>query len=178
MPPMPPESAVGQFPPPGSFATPASAPYATWGTRLGGYVIDIVIFAIVQIVLDAALRPSHVLIVHMTMTNKGTVHHNTFSILAVILTAVLAIVYSTVLCGSPRGQTVGMMAVGVRAVRVDTGEALGYTKAFGRSLLEQILRPTVVGWLLDGFFPLWDPRRQTLHDKASGTVVIRVRSAG
>jgi uncharacterized RDD family membrane protein YckC len=175
---MPPPSAAGQFPPPGSFATPPSALYATWGTRLGGYVIDIVLFAVVQLILGAALRPSNVLIVHMTMTNRGVVHHNTFSILALILTAVLAIAYSTVLCGSQRGQTVGMMAVGVRAVGAETGEALGYGKAFGRSLLEQILRPTVVGWLLDGFFPLWDPRRQTLHDKASGTVVIRVRSAG
>ena len=30
-----------------------------------------------------------------------------------------------------------------------------------------------VGSLLDLLWPLWDPRNQTLHDKAAGTVVLR-----
>ena len=28
--------------------------------------------------------------------------------------------------------------------------------------------------LLDGLWPLWDPRRQALHDKIAGSVVVRV----
>jgi uncharacterized RDD family membrane protein YckC len=28
-------------------------------------------------------------------------------------------------------------------------------------------------WVLDVLFPLWDPKKQTLHDKVSGTIVIR-----
>jgi uncharacterized RDD family membrane protein YckC len=168
-----------QFPAPGVYATPTGIPYAQWGTRFGGYVIDFVIFFVVQVVIGALVRHAHVLTLRFRMTNQnGVVHHNTFSLLALLITAVLFIVYSTLFCGSARGQTVGMMAVGVRAVRSDTEGVLGYQKAFGRALLEQVLRPTVIGWLLDGLWPLWDPRRQTLHDKASGTVVIRVRSAG
>jgi uncharacterized RDD family membrane protein YckC len=28
-------------------------------------------------------------------------------------------------------------------------------------------------WLIDYLFPLWDPRKQTLHDKAVKSIVIR-----
>jgi uncharacterized RDD family membrane protein YckC len=166
-----------QFPPPGSFAPPGG-PYAQWGTRFGGYLIDFVIFLVVQLALGALLHKSNTLVLRMRMTSNGVVHHNRFSLLAVLITAVLYVIYSTIFCGGRRGQTVGMMAVGVRAVRADTLDVLGYGKAFGRAVLEQIFRPTVILWLLDGLFPLWDSRRQTLHDKAAGTVVIRARNAG
>ena len=33
-------------------------------------------------------------------------------------------------------------------------------------------------WVLDMLFPLWDKRRQTLHDKVVGSVVIRTRPPG
>jgi uncharacterized RDD family membrane protein YckC len=37
--------------------------------------------------------------------------------------------------------------------------------------------PFVGGWyaLLDELWLLWDPRRQCLHDKWAGTVVVRTR---
>ena len=166
-----------QYPPP-SFDGPAGVPYASWGIRLGGWLIDGVIFAVVQVLLGAAFRRTNTLTVHMVMTRNGVVQHNTFSFLALIITAILFIAYSTIFCGGPRGQTVGMMAVGVRIVREETNGAVGYGRACGRALLEEVLRPTVVIWILDMLFPLWDQKRQTLHDKAVGTVVLRVRNAG
>ena len=33
-------------------------------------------------------------------------------------------------------------------------------------------------WLLDMLFPLWDAKRQTLHDKVAGSVVVRLRPPG
>ena len=71
--------------------------------------------------------------------------------------------YGTLLCGSPRGQTVGMMAVGVRAVREGSFEVLGYGRALARAVVEGVLRLVdlfifFLGliWLLDMLFPLWD----------------------
>jgi uncharacterized RDD family membrane protein YckC len=155
------------------------APYAGWGTRLGGWLIDAVIFVVVQLIVGAVLRHSNALTVHFTITNNGTIHRDRIDFLVYIVTLVLAIIYATVLIGGPRGQSVGMMAVGIRAVRDGAPDVpAGYGKAFGRSFLEQVLRFTVIIWILDMLWPLWDGKNQTLHDKAAGTVVLRIRSTG
>jgi uncharacterized RDD family membrane protein YckC len=147
---------------------------------VGGWLIDAVIFIVVNAILGAAFRHSNAGTMHFTMTtnNGAVVHHDTISFLALAIVAVLGIAYSTLLCGSARGQTVGMMAVGARAVRADGHTVLGYGPALGRAVLEQVFRFTIVVWILDMLFPLWDARNQTLHDKAAGSVVIRVRNAG
>ena len=171
------------YPPPGSFETPSGAPYATWGIRVGGYLIDAVIFLVVLALFYLLFRHSHTLDVHL-MARKGTRRRN-FSAVPFLITGVLWIAYGTFLCGSPRGQTVGMMAVGVRAVRDESRGVLGYGRAFGRALVEGVFRLMellffLLGlvWVLDMLFPLWDARRQTLHDKVAGSVVLRVRPPG
>ncbi len=163
--------------------TPAGETYATWGIRVGGYLIDFVIFLVVLVVLFVLFRHSHALNVHL-MARRGTRRRN-FSAVPFLITGVLYVVYGTLLCGSPRGQTVGMMAVGVRAVRDESFAVLGYGRALARALFEGVLRLIdllffLLGliWLLDLLFPLWDRKRQTLHDKVAGSVVLRVRPAG
>jgi uncharacterized RDD family membrane protein YckC len=181
--PPPPPPPPGQYGQPGQYAapgyvTPQASPYASWGARLGGWLIDAVIFAVINGIIGAAFRHTDAGSVHFTMTNNNVVHHDRFSFVALGIVLVLAIAYSTLLCGSARGQTVGMMAVGARAVRADGHTALGYGAALGRAVLEVVFRFTVIVWILDMLFPLWDARNQTLHDKAAGSVVIRVRNAG
>ena len=192
VPPPPPPSypaaqGVGYPPPPQGqygasghgYGTPESTPYAGWGTRLGGWLIDAVIFVVVQLIVGALLRKSNAMTLHFTThMSNGTIHHNRLDFLVYLITLVLAVIYSTVLIGGPRGQSVGMMAVGVRAVRDGNGAPAGHSKAFWRSLLEQVLRFTVIVWILDMLWPLWDGKNQTLHDKAVGTVVLRARNTG
>ncbi len=172
----------GGYPPPPPPQHEQTPPYATWGIRLGGYLIDFVIFAVVLVVLALLFRHSHSLDVHL-MAKKGA-RRRSFSAVPFLITAVLYVAYGTILCGSARGQTVGMMAVGVRAVRDQTFEVLGYGRALGRAVVEGVFRllslfTVFLGliWLLDMLFPLWDSKRQTLHDKVAGSVVLRVRAA-
>lgn len=169
-------------PPPGAPA-PWGASYATWGIRVGGYLIDFVIFLVVLALFYLLFRHSHSLDVHL-MARRGTRRRN-ISAVPFLITGVLWIAYGTFLCGSPRGQTVGMMAVGVRAVRDESLGELGYGRALGRALFEGVLRLLnllffLLGlvWVLDMLFPLWDKKRQTLHDKVAGSVVLRTRPAG
>ncbi len=76
-----------------------------------------------------------------------------------------------------RGQTLGKMALGTR-VRPLAQEGL---PTWGQSVLRWIgyrvlaAVPQVGGFysLLDALWLLWDPRRQTLHDKIAKTVVAR-----
>ena len=55
---------------------------------------------------------------------------------------------------------------------------MGYGLALGRSLIAFVFGLTVIVWIIDMLFPLWDPKRQTLHDKIVGTVVLRVARGG
>jgi uncharacterized RDD family membrane protein YckC len=138
-----------------------------------------VIFAAVTVVLALLMRHSQTLQVHFMM-KRGANRQRTFSALPFIISALLYLVYGTIFCGSRRGQTVGMMAVGVRAVRDGTFERLGYTRACVRALAESVLRALellnpflLLVWLIDVLYPLWDRKRQTLHDKVGGSVVLR-----
>ncbi len=65
------------------------------------------------------------------------------------------------------------------------GPPLGYGRALGRAVVEEFLRLLNLlfvlrglVWVLDRLFPLWDKKRQTLHDKVAGSVVLRVCPAG
>jgi uncharacterized RDD family membrane protein YckC len=92
----------------------------------------------------------------------------------IALSALLVVTYGTAFIGSRRGQTLGMMAVRARAVDMATGGPIGYGRAFGRALFEYVLLFLFVfPWVIDMLFPLWDGRRQTLHDKVTNTVVVR-----
>jgi uncharacterized RDD family membrane protein YckC len=157
---------------------PSGAPLASWGIRLGGFVIDFIMLYLVNVILGAAFHRVHALRVDFAMTNhnNGTQQHFTFSFLVFIVSGLIFLVYGTLMIGG-RGQSLGMMAVGVRAVRAIDEGPVGYAKAFGRTLLQVVLSWTFVLALLSGLWPLWDPKRQTLQDKAAGTVVIRSRSA-
>jgi len=173
----------GQYPAHDGAGGPTAAPFATWGTRLGGYLIDVVIFIPVLFILALLFRHTHVLTVHFNMRTNGVQRRRTFSLLSVLLTGLADLVYGTILCGGRRGQTVGMMAVGIRVVRDTSYDVVGYGRAFGRALVEQLFRllgsaTIILGvvWVLDMLFPLWDKKRQTLHDKIATTVVLRVRN--
>jgi uncharacterized RDD family membrane protein YckC len=160
-------------------------PYAGWWTRFGGYLIDVIIFIPVLIVLYVAFRHTHTLEVHLMTKRNGSSTRRSLSLLSPLITAVVVVAYATILCGGARGQTVGMIAVGVRVVRDETHDALGYGRALRRAVVEQALRilgtvTLILGifWLLDMLFPLWDKQNQTLHDKVAKSVVLRVRPTG
>jgi uncharacterized RDD family membrane protein YckC len=92
-----------------------------------------------------------------------------------IILFVLDFAYFTIFHGMPNGQTPGKMVMKI-AVRTDEGRGpLGYGKAALRTIVEIVLVwLCVIPGLVDVLFPLWDPKKQTLHDKAANTVVVRV----
>jgi uncharacterized RDD family membrane protein YckC len=80
------------------------------------------------------------------------------------------IAYFTYFHGST-GQTPGDAALSIKVVdlRDGTGRPIGYARAFVRwlgSILSAI--PLFLGY----FWMLWDPEKQTWHDKMAGSVVV------
>ena len=159
-PPAPPPSA---YPPagPGGTEGPVDAlgrPLAAWGQRLGAIVIDEIFIFIVT--------ASAVFLFGLRHKFAGAV-----------LSLVMAAAYYAVLNGSEMGQTFGKRAFGIQVRDAASGETIGVERAALRYVVVGLFR--VVPFfglftLLDGLWPLWDPRRQALHDKIAGSVVVRV----
>lgn len=81
--------------------------------------------------------------------------------------------------GPNNGQTPGKQALGITVVRED-GQPWNFGTAFLREFVIKGLLFGTVGsfflWiptLLDGLWPLWDERKQALHDKLATSYVVK-----
>ena len=83
------------------------------------------------------------------------------------------IAYYTMLEGGPKGQTIGKMALGIRVIDLARGGPIGYARGFVRYIGR--IASTIV-FLLGYLWMLWDPEKQTWHDKFAGSVVVPVAS--
>ena len=94
--------------------------------------------------------------------------------LGLAIWVVVGFTYFTVLNGGQRGQTLGKMVWNIRVRDAATGGPLGPAKAAVRYLAPALLSIVTFGliWLPDGLWLFWDRRRQTLHDKVAGSVVV------
>lgn len=82
--------------------------------------------------------------------------------------------YFTVCHGGRRGRTVGKAILGISVRDALTCGPIGHLTAFVRWLVGLLFWVFVIPEILDGFSPLWNDRRQAWHDRAVGTVVVRV----
>ena len=131
--------------PPGPPPGGPSGPRSNFGQRLGAYLIDAILISVVVVALYY------------------------ISTILYVIGALGAIAYWVVLVGNERGQTVGMMALNIRVVDTATGGPIGYGRSFLRALMMWIGSiPFYLGWL----WMLWDPQKQTWHDKVANTYVV------
>jgi uncharacterized RDD family membrane protein YckC len=97
-----------------------------------------------------------------------------FTTVAVLIAYIGPTLYYTV-CYAEGGQTLGKMN-GRIAVRRDGDEdmPLSYVRSFLRAAVPPFLWLLVVPGLLDVLWPMWDRKRQTIHDKLVGSVVVQI----
>ncbi len=100
---------------------------------------------------------------------NGLVQEATNRWVAAAVGIVIAVIYTTYFIGSPSGQTVGMRAVGIRVVDATTGGRVDYGRCVTRYLVAIL---SGLALALGYLWMLWDPERQTWHDKASNTFVV------
>lgn len=155
----------GQFGSPGDAnrgQMPGQGELATWGPRVGGYLLDVVIILI----------PYLVLVILGAATSSGV-----FTVIGYIYEAVMWIWFSIQVGSS--GASPGMRVVGLKCVKSGTGELVGGGIGFVRLLLNTVLGALfIIPGIVNVLWPLWDSQRQTLADKIAGTYVIRVPSQG
>jgi uncharacterized RDD family membrane protein YckC len=170
--------------PPGGWQQPiagpesgwAGRPLASWGIRLGAYIIDGLILLIPVAVLAVVIFGGTVDGDSSTGAWIGA------SILYALLVAGVVLLYAPVLMirdGERNGQTLGKQVVGIRVVR-DSGEPFGFWWAVLREVVLKQLAVNVassiipiIPWFLTYFWPLWDAENRTLYDMAASTHVVK-----
>jgi uncharacterized RDD family membrane protein YckC len=177
-----PYGAYPAAPPPYGYS--ASPPYAGFWVRLGGYLLDsllyglaLSIFAIPAVVLGVAAFDGCVSIERADNTADivcpaGKPDGGLLAaaiVLGLIGIVVVAVLYLRAL--GRTGQTWGRKIVGVKVVAKDTQQPLGIGKAFLRQIIEGIVGQACI---LSYLWMLWDKDKQTWHDKIVSSVVIRV----
>lgn len=144
-------------PPPGGFqqygygyATAQPARFGGFWARFGAVFIDALIIGIPFQILSASINAPAALF---------------------ITQVIVTLVYVAALEGGPTGQTVGRKAVSLRVVDSESLQpGIGPARAVGRYFAKIL---SSIPLLLGYFWMLWDPRKQTWHDKLARTVVVK-----
>jgi uncharacterized RDD family membrane protein YckC len=142
---------------------------------LAGYLIDAVLLAVVAAPIAAiGLFSTHMgTSSALSGTGNGT-HHFSFTSGSNLPFVLLDFVYATILIAAWAGHTVGMRLVRVQCVTAADGSKVSWGRSAGRAAVFAVLSILILPGLIDLLWPLWDSKNQTLHDKAAGTVVIKV----
>jgi len=169
-------------------ATPAMAPtmnYALWSDRVLGHLVDllfvmvgmgalylvgIVIFSIFGIV-GGALGSAGAEDAGAVSTLFGGGMCCIVFVLFPLATLLIG-AYNKVYLVSKRGASIGQGVMKLKVVN-ERGELLPIGTALLRLLAQIGLAFVPIGGLLDLLWPLWDEKRQTLHDKAVSSFVIK-----
>jgi uncharacterized RDD family membrane protein YckC len=155
--------------------SPTGRPLASWGSRVGAWIIDALIVLVpLNIVLVAvdqrAFRFDR--IQRTTGNDKFEFHFGTGGF---VISLLVGILYYGLQHGMS-GQTVGKRVASIRVVDANTGGVIGVGRGVWRYLFGYLLTLLcAVPGVLDVLWPLWDKRRQALHDKVVNSVVERTR---
>jgi uncharacterized RDD family membrane protein YckC len=170
----------------------ARVEYATWSQRFRAWLLDVVICGGVLLGVDVVVAVGLELLISPSDSGGWGEAVGAFSVFAFVL---IFPAYLAFFHGGETGQTAGKRSMEISVRAASTQGRVMYLRALVRSyflalfwalvLLSPLLglRPlaTVAGLvlLLDALWPVWDSRRQALHDKVAQTIVIRIpRVAG
>jgi len=147
-------------------------PLASWGSRLGAYLIDGLILLVPAVVLTI------IVVAIAAGSDTGAIVTGVFGFLAYL---VVLFMYAPVLMareGVNNGQTWGKQMLGVRVVR-DNGQTMSFGWAALREIAVKGLAVTIassiipiIPWFLNFFWPLWDDENRALHDMICSTHVV------
>jgi uncharacterized RDD family membrane protein YckC len=152
--------------------------YASWGQRVGAFLLDYLLllpFIIVgSILIGVGAASTATKLVYDSSTNTYSTTGGGVSALAVIgyliyTVGVLAVsIWNRWYTAGKTGQSWGKRVMGLKLVREADGQPIGPGMAFVRDLAHVIDGVICyIGYL----FPLWDAKRQTLSDKIVNTAV-------
>ena len=149
-------------PPPVWNAAPGGAP----PVRYGGFWVRVAAYIVDSIVLTLAF----VAVSKLTPLNLFDPDLKHFDPLDNGISLVAGLLYFALMESSPRGATLGKMAMGLRVV-TEKGERLSFANATGRYFAKVLSALLLgIGFIMVAF----SDRKRGLHDMIAGTLVVQV----
>ncbi|MDA9160033.1 RDD family protein [Rhodobacteraceae bacterium] len=141
--------------------------YAGFWLRVLAQILDGVFLSIIGYLVGGALG----FFLGYNMAGSATLSefHETAAVVGTVVGLVCFWLYNAVMESSKYQATIGKKMIGLRVVGLD-GERVSFARASGRHLSQLVCLLTFyIGYLLAG----WTKRKQGLHDKMSGCLVVR-----
>lgn len=181
--PPPPPGAVATapgYPPYGYYAPPVGGELAGFGVRLGGYLLDGLLYGLLMAVF---IVPGAILI-GGSFSDCVTIDNELFCppgspnggmigggiALMVVGFLIVAFIYLRAL--GKTGQTWGRKIVGIKVIGQTSGEPIGFGRALGRQLFASFISAQI--FYLGYLWMLWDDKNQTWQDKVVNSIVVKV----
>jgi len=170
----------GYGPPQPAYGGGYGPAYASWGSRVMGYIVDAIVYGAIPGILyiigmvlfvnGAAKATTEYDSVTNTYTSSGGGGSIAGALFCMFLAGVIGLVTGLMMIHKlgTTGQTIGKRQAGIKLVSEVTGQPIGFGGAFVRQLAHAL--EFGIGWL----WPLFDDKRQTFADKICNTIVIRV----
>jgi uncharacterized RDD family membrane protein YckC len=149
---------------PGYASAAPTANYASWISRVGAYIIDVLPTVIVAAVLTALFGDNE------TTSSSASFQLNGWPALLLFVLSLGWIAFNWGHLQGTTGQTIGKKVVGI-AVHGADGRPLGFGLSFARyfvHILDSL--PCCAGYL----WPLWDKENRTFADMVMSTRVVKV----
>lgn len=165
---------------PNAPAVAARYEYASFWPRFGAWLLDTLFALILAAIPGAVVAVLLVLLVEagqdppLTFAEAEQQDDDTgaaafFGFLLGFTPVLLAYWY----IGTALGGAWGKRIFGIRIVKYDDGARPGFGTGAIRVLMTWLISLISLAWLLDHLWMIWDKEKQTWHDKAAGTVVVR-----
>lgn len=140
-------------------AAPMGPPLASWGQRVGAYLID-------GLITTGILLAGFLVSAILGTFSDGL---GVFFLVVGVIAGIVFIGWNLVRQGHT-GQTVGKGMLNIRLVRLDGITPPGVGLSIGRYFLHVFIDGALCN--LGYLWPLWDDKRQTFADKIVDTVVV------
>ena len=143
--------------------------YAGFWQRLAACLLDfVVVFGVFIAVTSAIFFFLGFFVLTGLFPNEETFSEDTLFAIVPVLGALAAFFYIPL--GNSYGGTLGKRMLGLQVVSASGGSNIGPLRGLARYLVYVIgAIPLYFGWL----WSIWDSQKQTWHDKAAGSIVVR-----
>lgn len=147
--------------------------YAGFGIRFLAYWVDfIILFPIGLVVQQMVGNNPFAIFQAQSLVDVQKIQGSANSLLGIIISIPVSIAFFLIFWANYDGATPGKKLLGIKIVK-ENGEKLTYSTAFARYIGYMLSAATMFFFGIGYLWVIWDKKKQALHDKIAGTIVVK-----